>query len=326
MFSRIIILLLTSLLTLAQCLTVSQSGEFTLGSEVENMVLRPSGSVLAVVYTFPHIFEVPVHANATPKLLYTFEDAHGVSSIAKSGIEDDVYFVVTGFFNFTSFTPVPDTYAIHRLYFDACGNAVVEDLAPLDAIQQANGMISVPGTPDVLITDCVGGFIYRFNTDTLELSTYFDDPLLKPQTVQGVTFGVNGIKLSRGDLYFSNTNKELVARLSATGNETTLMGTPQIVATNASFDDFIVNDYNGDLYFALNGNEALGFLPADSNETQPEIIYGGQNSTELLSPTAAIWAKGKEGKELIVSISGDFTQFLTGNFTGGGRLVFVDLE
>jgi hypothetical protein len=61
-----------------QGLLIEDSGAFPLGSEVENLVLRPSGSVLATVYTFPHIYEVATAANSTPRLIHTFSNTNGL--------------------------------------------------------------------------------------------------------------------------------------------------------------------------------------------------------------------------------------------------------
>ncbi|KAH8679527.1 hypothetical protein BGZ60DRAFT_400185 [Tricladium varicosporioides] len=313
--------LLPLLLGSAQSIRVETSQDFPLGSEIENMALRPCGSVLANVYTTPTIYEVPVRPNAQPKLIATFQNTHGVSSIAYSS-KPDVYFVITGNFSFQTFSPAPKSYAIHQLSFDKNDKAVTKELARLDDIQQPNGMTHVPGTPYVLIADCRAGFVFRFNTETLELTKYFDHPLLKPNGTF-ILFGVNGIKLSRGYLYFSNTNQELVARIKASGTEPTLTGNPEIVVSGAPVDDFIVNDNNGDLFLAENGDmNALAFLGKNSGTT-PEILIGGPNTTNLLFPTAAIWAKGAEGRLLIVSNSGDGNQFVSGNFTGGGKLNFV---
>ncbi|KAL2874083.1 hypothetical protein SGCOL_010764 [Colletotrichum sp. CLE4] len=317
--------LITILIVCVHALRVKKSREFPLGSEIENLAVRPSGSVLAVVYTSPRVYEVAPVANAEPKLLHTFDNTHGVSSIAKSP-DSDEYFLITGNFSFQTLSPTPGSYAIHKLSFDKCDKPVVKELASLDAVSQPNGMIAVPGTSYVLIADTRDGLIYRFDTKTLQLGVYYDDPILKPGTTTGIVFGVNGIKLSRGYLYFSNTNQQLVARIRASGREDILHGTAEIVATQTPIDDFIVNRYNGDVYLAELGGSALGLVRNGSNSTVPETLLGGINSTALLAPTSVVWAKGAEGRTLVVSETGGFEQFVTHNYTGGGRINIIHLE
>ncbi|KAF1972431.1 hypothetical protein BU23DRAFT_644480 [Bimuria novae-zelandiae CBS 107.79] len=309
-----------------QCLLIEASRDFPLGSEVENLALRPSGSILATVYTSPHIYEVMQSPDSTPRLLHVFQNTTGACGIAESSTPD-VFFVVTGNFSFENLSPIPWSYAIHRLAFEKCGRPIVEEIAALGTIAQPNGMTAVPNTPYVLIADSYGGFVYRFNTETLQLTTYLDHPLLKPQPVAGIVFGVNGVKLSRGHLYFSNSNQQIVARIKATGTEVALDGGPEIVAISTPADDFIVNDLNGDVYIAQSEPaNGIGFVSKEAYGSAPITIAGGPNSTALLGPTAAIWAKGAEGQTLIVSVTGGFEQFFTKNYTGGGKVAIVHLE
>ncbi|KAF4627507.1 hypothetical protein G7Y89_g10652 [Cudoniella acicularis] len=320
-----LVALLPSLAFTAPNVSVELIHEFPIGTFIENLVVRPSGSVLAIDFSAPNIFEVPITPNATATLIHTFQNATGVASIAESWEEPDVYFAVTGTFSFETFTPENRSYAIHRLEFDACGKPTVTELAPLSTMIMPNGMITIPETPYLLIPDSLAGIVYRFDTEKLLLTTYLDDPLLKPV---GTSFraGVNGIKLSRGYFYFSNTNQEIVARIPVSGKDATLQGTPEIVATQTLADDFIVNDYNGDIFIAENGLNELGFVGAKSNSTIPETILGGGNSTALFGPTAVRWAKGAEGRSLIVTDTGGIYQYVTGNLTKGGKINLVHLN
>lgn len=110
------------LLPSAQGLSVEISQDFPLGSEVENLVLRPSGSVIATVYTFPHIYEVDVVEYSTPKLLHTFRNTSGACGIAASS-EPDVYYILTGNFTFEDLSPVAGSYAMHRLSIRAANRS-----------------------------------------------------------------------------------------------------------------------------------------------------------------------------------------------------------
>lgn len=173
--------------------------------------------------------------------------------------------------------------------------------------------------------------MYRFNTETLALTTYFDDPLLKPLASSApVLFGVNGIKLSRGFFYFSNTNQQIIARVPVSGPNAALVGTAVVIVKETPIDDFIVDEGNGDLYLAENGGNELGFVKGESfavNGTVPETILGGGSSTALLEPSAVIWAKGEEGWTLVVTNSGPESQFLpNATFVGGGRITVVHLD
>ena len=300
---------------------IYHSKDYPLGSEVENIVVRPSGSILTTVYTYPRLYEVSPHADATPKIIHTFPNTHGACGITESAIKPDEYFVVTGNFSFQTLSPTPKSYAIHKVSFDGeCDTPIVKELAPLKEISQPNGMIHVPHSPAVLIADTRGGFIYRFNTETLKLDVYYDHPSLKaPNPEGGIIFGVNGVKFAKGYLYFSNTNQQFIARIKATGLESKLHGDPEIVAKDVPVDDFTVNPDNGDLYVADQGTtNGLGFLSHKKYGSVPDVLFGGQ----LLGPTAIALTK-PYGQSVYVTVTGGFEQFATQNYTGGGRVEMI---
>jgi hypothetical protein len=94
------------LLPAVQGLQIESSPEFPLGSEVENLALRPSGSVIATVYTFPYIFEVTSGPDSRLRALHIFQNTTGACGIAESSTPD-VFFVLTGNFSFQT-APRPD--------------------------------------------------------------------------------------------------------------------------------------------------------------------------------------------------------------------------
>jgi hypothetical protein len=224
---------------------------------------------------------------------------------------------VTGNFSFANFSAIAGSYAIHRLAL-CSDEPTVTQLATLPSLIMPNGIITIPGTPYVLIADSIAGIVYRFDTETLNLTTYLDDPLLKPSGTSLQT-GVNGVKFSRGYLYFSNTDQELVARVRVSGSDATPQGKPEIVASQTVVDDFIVNDSNGDVFVVGGGPSGLAFVSAKANSTVPETLVGAG----LAGSTAAVWARGQEGRSLLVSTTGGVMQYISGNYTIGGTVSLV---
>ena len=310
--------------SLSSGLPVEVIHEFPKGTWIENLVIRPSGAALAIDFSTPSIFEVPISENSKPLLIHTFENSTGVSSIAESS-SPDVYFAITGSFSFANFSAIAGSYSIHRLTFDnPSGKPVVTKLAALANLIMPNGMVHIPHTPYVLIADSIAGIVYRFDTEELRLTTYFDDPLLKPSGTS-LQCGVNGVKLSRGHFYFSNTDQELIARVPVSGRESMPQGSPQIVASQTLVDDFVINDRNGDIFIAEGGINELAFVKARGNRTVPKTLVGSPNSTALAGPTAAVWARGEEGRTLIVSTNGGLLGYLDGNHTIGGRINLINV-
>jgi hypothetical protein len=302
--------------------------EFPNGTWIENLVVRPSGSILANAFSIPVIYEVTIDQNPHVNTIHTFPNATGVSGIAESW-SPNLYFAVAGNFSFANFSSIPGSSTIYRIEFDEhTDEAEVTGLARLPTLIMPNGIITIPRTPYVLITDSIAGIIYRFDTETNDLTTYLDHPLLKPSGTFLQT-GVNGIKLSRQHLYFSNTDQELIARVPVSGWNAKPHGEPEIVASQTLADDFIVNDENGDVFIAENGDNELGFLSHNTygNASVPETLVGSVNSTVLAGPTAARWAKGEEGRTLIVTTTGGLLGYLAGGtHVVGGRINRIDVD
>jgi len=95
------------------------------------------------------------------------------------------------------------------------------------------------------------------------------------------------------------------------------------VASQTVADDFIVNDFNGDIFIAENGINSLGFVSSKANSTVTETLVGGPSSSALLGPAAVVWARGQEGRTLISSTDGGVMGYLTGNHTIGGSISLV---
>lgn len=298
--------------------------EFPKGTWIENIALRPSGSVLAADLTTPNIYEVPLDGTSDPKLLHTFANATGVSGIAAAS--DGSYLLVTGKLSLTNFSAFPGTYAIHRLRFDECTDAAeVSFTGAIPSVIQPNGIVSIPNTPYLVIADSVAGKAYRYDTEAHTLTVYLDHQLLKPSGTS-LKQGVNGVKFSLGYFYFSNTNQEIVGRIRVSGLDYSPEGEPEVVGSQTSVDDFIVDDRTGDVYVAENGLNELGFIDTQAKSTIPSVLAGSPNSTQLAGPTSAQWVRGQEGKRLIMATTGGLLGYLNGSHTVGGTISLIDLD
>lgn len=128
--------------------SVSTFHQFLLGTWIEILAIRPSGSILTVGYSpnnQANIYSVPLTINSTAALVHTFAGINGVTGIAT--LESEVNYIVTAAFNFSSFSAIPGTAAIHRLSFDACDRPFMEEITKLPEIYMPNGMIHTPNTP-----------------------------------------------------------------------------------------------------------------------------------------------------------------------------------
>ena len=90
--------------------------EFPNGTWLENLAVRPSGSILITSLTAPAIYEVnPLVPNPTAKTIHTFPDALNTLGITETF--PDEFYVVTSNFSLKTLAIDPGSQAISRVKF-----------------------------------------------------------------------------------------------------------------------------------------------------------------------------------------------------------------
>ena len=214
--------------------------------------------------------------------------------------------------------------------YDTTSVAAVSEIAGIPETGLLNGMCvlsEADGT--LLLADSVKGFVWRLNTHSLQYKVVVDNELLKP--VQGMTpaFGVNGIHVVDGWLYFSNTNQGLLAKVKINKDGEPLGQIQVITDSVPATDDFAVDSRDGSVWLTQNVKNTLvkvsrgGF---EQREGSVETVAGGPNSTELLGPVGAVFGRTKWDRDsLYVSTDGLSMDPVTKEvLTTAGKIVAVD--
>ena len=313
----------------AKQLKITVLHEFPKGTFIENLNIRPCGSILVTSYTGAHLYQLSPSQPGPPILVHTFSNATGLAGITET--LPDVFYVIAGSFNWTTFSAIPESYSMHRVDFTQNSQTpYISFVTSLSTLGEPNGLTNIPGTPYILIADSFYGLIYIFDTETSTLAIYLDHPLLKP-TASIFKTGVNGIRISGDYLYFSNTGQDLLARVQLEGSM--LKGSPEVVVTGTPDDDFAI-DRHGNAFLAENGNNDLSFATIGSNGTSPVtpvVIAGGGNSTVFAGPTSAQFGRAGYERSLFVTSTGGIAGYLPqffpgGSFKVGGRVSRVDFQ
>ncbi len=168
---------------------------------------------------------------------------------------------------------------------------------PIAAAGFPNGIAALPSLPAVvLISDSVEGKIWRVDTSQGKIELAWQDPSLGPGDTG---FGVNGIKIFHGYLYYASTSTGILSRvwISEDGRR---FEHPEVVArlsdSSLSFDDFSI-DSCGVIYAAVHPNTVERIWPDGKQDT----LVGG-NSTLLEFPTST--AIARNGHVLFVTTGG----------------------
>ena len=97
-----------------------------------------------------------------------------------------------------------------------------------------------------LVADSYAGVIWEYNASTHKVSVWKKDPTFARADLKDGTPGINGIRVWKGNLYFSNTNAHIFY-LQKLGSNLQPVGTPVVQARNVNFDDFAI-DGKGNVY------------------------------------------------------------------------------
>lgn len=299
--------------------------EFPPGFLCENLAVRRNGQILVTIATVPQVYQVDPFKKKDAILLYSFP-ATTVTGIAE--LEPDVFYVATGNITFSNdrLSPVPGSSAIWKLdlrSFSAKDGqpAKVSKIAAFPKATLLNGVAVLNRRKGLLLAaDSALGLIWQLNVHTKEIKIFFDDPLAKAPPDAQIPTGVNGIKVRKGAVYFSNSFLGIIARLIVKNKQTPL-GPAVPVATGLNvIDDFAIGP-NGAFFAAQNPNNALSYTPAAGGAAQ--II-----ANITTNPSAVAFGRRPEDAHSVYvsSFGGNIQEFLSSSSPLRGKIFTVDVK
>ena len=238
--------------------------EFPPVNRLENIAVRRNGQILTTVLSAPIVYQVDPNKKRDPILLYTFP-ASLITGIAE--LQPDVFYIVAG----TSTPGAPNSYAVWKLdlrpFSISRGTPVqVTKVANITDARLLNGLAVLDHRKGLLlIADSALGRIWQLNVYTQEVTIFFEDGLVKAPSGSVVPFGVNGIKVRNGAVYFSNSARNIIARVDLNRDGTAKGPSVVVVEGFNGVDDFAIGP-NGAFFAAVNGANTLAYAPATGGE------------------------------------------------------------
>ncbi|KAH9884619.1 hypothetical protein F4778DRAFT_762888 [Xylariomycetidae sp. FL2044] len=316
--------------------TTRQVYESPDGTFFENIAVRPNGHLLLSSFHEGRMYGLDPNApgNSSAVVMAQFPNVTALSGIARVGA--DKYAVTGGVLNQTAMTFAPETVRVFTVDFAVCdlggghGPApVIETVAPISAAPGGlNGMTALPALPHIVLSaDSIQGAVYRTDTNTGQVDVAFQDDLLAATDPSSpIPLGVNGIHISGGYLYWTNSQAIRFGRVPITqwgdrAGPMEILAELQRNATVRSFDDFAITAghvaYAGLHPQRLQKIEPDGTMTTlvdgnldDDSATVPQILRG---------PTSV--ALRADGLAVYVTTGG----FTTENENLGGQVVEVIL-
>ncbi|ODM18969.1 hypothetical protein SI65_05586 [Aspergillus cristatus] len=305
-----------ALLTWALAASVSTLYQFpNKGAFIDNLVIRKNGHILLTRIDFPQVWFVDPFTNIGTVVHDFSYDNSTITScfgIAEVHPGSDIFAVVTGSFDASSFSSIPGSFEIWKL--DVSGREPT--VSPLVAIPEAKALSAVIKYGDLLlIADSPDGAIWRVNLRTNEYAKAIEHESMLPAP-NAPPMGVNGIRVQNGFLYYASTTREEFRRVAINAHGEAI-GSFEIIASGTALDNFDL-DVDGTAYMATNAENSITKI---SPNGKVETIAGGKSSRELPGPTSCVL----KGKRLYVGTNGGITAPVDGVFTEQGKIATIQL-
>jgi sugar lactone lactonase YvrE len=167
------------------------------------------------------------------------------------------------------------------------GHGAPSRLAALPAAAFPNGLAYAPdGT--LYVADSARGLILKVPAGNSAAVTWLSSSLLTPTgaAFDGVTLpGVNGLKVSRGRVYATNTARNLLLRIPITAHGP---AEPEIIRTGLAFDDFIITR-SGTVIAAVNISDEVVRFTGNG----PVTVIADKAHQGVENPSAVAFGPGR---------------------------------
>ena len=295
--------------------------QFPNNTWIENLAVRPSGSLLVTLITTPDLYLIdPLAANPKPQFVHRFASSGWLTGITET--DPDTYYVIYANASYKTVSPTPGSNRIYRVRFP--GNSSSPDISLVAVVKDAiflNGMTTLNPTT-LLASDSTLGVVWAIDTKTGASRIVIKDPLMAP-TPELPTLGINGIRLfEKQTLYFVNFGQALLAKVRINANGTAAGPPKKIVSAfkGEYYDDFALNR-RGDAFITTSPGDSI--VEVTRNGSMREIA-GVVNTTEIAQPTSAQFGRTlKDRNVLYVTTAGGLAAPIDGHVVGG-QVVAVD--
>ncbi len=296
--------------------------QFPKGTWVENLFVRPSGSLLVTILSSPDLYLIdPLVPDPEPQLIHHFSSSEGLLGITATG--PDTYYIIGINATYSTIPPPPGSNLIYRVHFPpTLGPPAISIAAAVKNAVFLNGLTTLNPTT-LLASDSTLGVVWAIDITTGVSRIVIKDPLMAPTTANPV-LAINGIRLFQNHtLYFTNSAQALLAKIPIHANGTAAGAAQKIASAfeGTFYDDFAL-DRHGDAFLATQGGDSIAEVTLNGSQ---RIIAGVVNTTEIAEPTSAQFGRTVgDGNVLYVTTAGGLAIPIDGDVIVGGQVVAVD--
>ena len=264
---------------------------------LENLAVRPDGSILVTAMTAKELWCVPAPGDdlpVEPALMHTFE----MMTMFVVEADPDVFLIGTA-----------DVYKTHaaRLYrLDLRGWASGREVEPRPVLDFPEPRVGLNGgcliAPGVLLAAGAADLIWRVDLPkdggraSARVWLRHDTLKNRPGEMKPEQPGVNGIRYAARThhLYYTSTSQQLMLRAKVNPATLDPAGLPEFIAGGREWDDFLLDEDAGVAYVTTHRENTIDrvTLRPDGNREGRTVVADDPFTDVLVGPSSGAWRRG----------------------------------
>ncbi len=289
--------------------------EFPQGYFLENLAVRPDGSILVTAFNKKELWCVPAPAAGLPvePALVCRPDLPPLNVVEA---EPDVFYLTAA-----------DVYATrtsHLYRLDLRGWQPGAAVVPQLVLEFPEPKVGLNGScllaPGVLLSAGFSTLIWRVDLSadgrqaTARVWLQHDNMRNRPGEKKPEQPGINGVRYAArtGHLYYTSTSQQLMMRVAVDPATLNPAGPPEFVAGGRFWDDFLLDEAAGVAYVTTHRENTIDRvnLAADGNRDGFAVAAGDPFTDRLVGPSSGAWrrAPGDYGRVAYVTTDGGTAQ------------------
>ena len=300
--------------------------QFPLTTYLQDVAVASNGNIyMTTVFPDASIYCVSgaTTTTATAALVHKFDDLNAATGIIET--QPGVFTFLAGRQRDLG-VGIHGTFGVFELD-TTHGKPIITELVHVPDGGLIVGVIPIPGVPNtLLVSDSTLGKVWRVNTVTRECKEVLHDVSMDPPAWAPLPFGVGGIQLHKGYLYFVVCFEALIYRIRFTDDGYPAPGAEvELVLELRSIyiDNFVIGPGDDDtIWAATNADNRLFAIKSDGNVS---VVAGAPDELTLAGVIAGAFGKlPGDTNTLYLVTSGGLLNPINGSLFEGGKVAAVD--
>jgi hypothetical protein len=326
-------LLATTIQAVSLPLPLRTVHQFSLPTYLNSIFVRPNGDIyVTTVWPNASIYSISAPNTDHPivSLIHTFDEINATTAIVET--RPNVLAFLGG--NQSSLgVGINGTFGVWELDLRPTldgkgGKPSIQELVRIPNGGLLAGLRPLPDIPStVLVSDSTAGVVWRVDTLTRKYDLGLADGAMVGPVWGATQFGINGVQIRKGYLYWSNSYLASIQRMAITADGYAAPGAKSelVAALRAVYLDtfcFSSDEDDDTIWAATDADNRLAAISPDGKVT---FVAGEPDQMTLAGSVApAFGTLPGDTKTLYVATSGGMVFPINGTVVEGGKIVAVD--